>query len=117
MHVKKCIEHLNRHENGMVGSAKWIIARGSNNNQKISEICNVLKIQNHARTYFVGGTMFWCNYNIFRKYFTLNIIQYLYSLLEDGYVTDTHGGTYTHSMERIFGYIIQNENKNLVKIN
>lgn len=78
------------------------------NKEKIKEVCNKLNLQFSAQQkVFIGGNMFMAKKNIFN--IILKHKEYLYPLLqqEKGKIDDSFQGTYCHSMERIFGYIAQ----------
>lgn len=55
---------------------------------------------------FLAGSIFMSKTSIFKKYFTNNIIDQLYNLFPEGLVYDNKNGQIAHSLERIFGYII-----------
>jgi lipopolysaccharide biosynthesis protein len=52
--------------------------------------------------------MFWVRYDIIRKYFTNEIIDFILKITPKGYLNEP---SINHSIERIFGYIIKNEGK------
>jgi hypothetical protein len=56
--------------------------------------------------------MFMSKSSLYSNYLNKDSISYLDPLLrkETGYVTDTKGATYSHSLERIFGYICEHHN-------
>ena len=60
--------------------------------------------------------MFMSRTDIFKKYFNPEIILKISSLIEGGKVEDKNSGTYTHALERIFGYIITNEKMRIKSI-
>ena len=62
---------------------------------------------------FIGGTMFWVRYEIIKKYFTPEIISKILELSPNGY-HDTP--TPMHAIERIFGYIVTKEGKDVVVV-
>lgn len=83
------------------------------NSDKIQELCDMLDIdyENVKNGKFAAGSMFISKTKIFQKYFLYNIKEInklLYN--EKGKVNDKEDSTYCHSLERIFGYIIENEN-------
>lgn len=88
------------------------------NTGHIKTICSLLnikydKVKNSA---FPAGNMFMSKTSIFKKYFNDNISDIIIDLLqyEIGKITDVPKGTYSHALERIFGYIIKYENKKMV---
>ena len=91
--------------------------RECNNSNKIQELCNIINIdyENVKNGEFAAGSMFISKTKIFQKYF-LYTHKEINSLLftEQGKVEDNIESTYSHSLERIFGYIIKNENLNII---
>ena len=87
--------------------------REFHNSSKIHELCSLLNID-YSRvknSKFVAGNMFMGKTSIYKKYLEPHIEtidKLLYN--EKGKVDDTFKGTYSHSMERIFGYIISYNN-------
>lgn len=62
---------------------------------------------------FVDGAMFWVKFDIIKKYFTDEIIDTVLDMTPSGYLNEP---SINHVIERIFGYIIKNENKKIVVI-
>lgn len=60
--------------------------------------------------YFVGGTSFWVDNRVYKKYFTDEVIDKLLGLLPEGYVSEPSPN---HAMERMFGCVVYNEKKEL----
>jgi lipopolysaccharide biosynthesis protein len=60
--------------------------------------------------------MFWIKYDILRSYFNKFNVSKIYSELENGYFVDHNEPTKTHSLERIFGYIVQDKGKKILGI-
>jgi len=56
-----------------------------------------------ATSAFIGGTMFWVKWPIYRSAFNVDNINKIYKQLETGDVTEP---SITHAMERIFGIIV-----------
>jgi len=81
------------------------------NTDIIKNIVNMMNIDYDyvANSSFPAGNMFWSKTSIYKKYFTPKICEKLnfYLQQEKGKVDDTASGTYAHSLERIFGYIIK----------
>jgi hypothetical protein len=79
------------------------------NSDKIDEILQYYKMPKPHITnrIFPAGTMFMGNSNLYTNVLNNDSITYLSSLLnqETGYVTDIKEAKYSHSLERIFGYI------------
>jgi hypothetical protein len=87
--------------------------REFHNSAKIEQICNIINIDYSQvkNSQFMAGNMFMGKTSLYQKYITPHI-EKLDRLLynEKGKVGDTFTGTYSHSMERIFGYIVKYEN-------
>jgi hypothetical protein len=81
------------------------------NSSKINEILEYYQIPNKSITkrIFAAGTMFIGNSSLYSNILNKDSISYLDPLLrqETGYVTDSNGAKYCHSLERIFGYICE----------
>jgi hypothetical protein len=84
-----------------------------NSHLHINQAKKILKILNIPQAdvihkAFVGGNMFMSRTKIFKNILTKNKIKIILQLLskETGKVVEDKSGTYTHAMERIFGYII-----------
>lgn len=85
------------------------------NSTKIQEICNTIDIDYSSvrGSDFVAGNMFIGKTDIYKRILGSHIPklkQLLYN--ETGKLNDFVGGTYAHSMERIFGYIVKYTNMN-----
>lgn len=91
----------------------WSNLEGSNSS-KIQHLCSELNIDYNSVKdgYFVAGSMFMSRTKIFKSIFTKNKIIKILELLsaETNKVQDIVNGTYSHSLERIFGYIIKFKN-------
>ena len=85
-----------------------------NNSHKINYLCSLLNIDydKTKKGLFSAGSMFMSKTKIFQKYFNdkIDTLDILLSN-EMGKVHDgnSNTGTFYHSLERIFGYLIQNE--------
>lgn len=62
---------------------------------------------------FIDGTMFWVRNDILKKYFTKDGCRNILKMIPKGYLNEP---SINHSLERIFGYIVKNENKEVVVI-
>lgn len=83
--------------------------REGNNSPNIEQLCKIIdldysKMKNRS---FVMGNMFSAKTSVFREIFDKPNTAKILSLLskEKGKVNDLNGGTYTHALERLFGYI------------
>jgi lipopolysaccharide biosynthesis protein len=109
---------------GMLGPNGFVGSFESFNSKKIKDLCNILNMDyNKVKdSSFVAGSMFIVRSSIYKKYFTKTNIDKLLEKIqnnqETGKLSDQsrEGGTYSHSMERIFGYIITLENKKIHRI-
>lgn len=107
------IEKIKNNNTGMVCNKNLCWHNKSTSEKQIIELCKLLDI-NYAKIdngQFAAGTMFMTKTNIYSKYFnTTNIMNILDRLqYETGKIDERRNGTYSHAMERIFGYIIENE--------
>ena len=95
---------------GMIG-AKFNTNFEINRNHinQVSQILN--RPINYNGHKFVGGTIFWVRNDIFRKYFTDDVIDKILQLSPEGYV---HEPSINHAMERIFGSLVYMENQELI---
>lgn len=62
---------------------------------------------------FVDGAMFWVRCDLIKKYFTNEIINTFLDMTPHGYLNEP---SINHSIERLFGYIVKNENKKIIVI-
>lgn len=78
------------------------------NSDKIRELISKydLKLTNYR---FVAGAMFWIRSSIIRKFFSVYSALSCREILEEGNFTDQYGGTYTHSWERIFCFLANDQ--------
>ena len=116
---EKNLQILSKDKIGMIGPSSFRMNKQYGHHyDKICKVCNQLNIatKNLDRYGFIAGTMFMSKTQLMQKYLAKDI-EYLDSLLinEIGKVDDLYytNGTYCHSMERIFGYIIHHENKKI----
>jgi len=101
---------------GMIGHAKYLMYdKICIHTQKIKELCNILRLDYSTlkNSAFFAGSMFISKTYIFQKAFLpyMNILLDLLSN-EKFKINETHS-TYTHSIERIFGYLIKNNNQKI----
>lgn len=102
----------NNNKCGMVGYKLY-----NNSSVNKNNIINLLPLFGLDTTYldknFIGGTIFWVRYEIIKKYFTENVISQIMDKTHFGYVIEP---STMHAVERIFGYIVTKENKEVIKI-
>jgi lipopolysaccharide biosynthesis protein len=60
---------------------------------------------------FIDGTMFWVRNDLLKKYLTEDSVKNILKMIPKGYHNEP---SINHSLERIFGYIIKNENKEVI---
>ncbi|MES1222095.1 MAG: rhamnan synthesis F family protein [Bacteroidota bacterium] len=101
---------------GIVGSKEFIKnefnekkqAWETTNNQKLEELTGRFRLNITDHT-FVAGTMFWMRSSIIRNFFTRFSPFACREVLEEGDPTDQYDGTYTHSWERIFCWLANDQ--------
>jgi hypothetical protein len=108
-------KQFDKKEIGIVSNKIFSSYSGENNNgDKIKELCDFLEINynKYKNSKFVAGNMFFGRFSLFNKYFNEKTIDFFENKLmgEKGRVTEYKGSTYSHSLERIFGYLAKKEN-------
>jgi lipopolysaccharide biosynthesis protein len=100
---------------GMVGSQDWLFNDDNrpefiylHNQPLIDEYCRRFAL-NPGRGDFIAGTMFWARAQPFLGFFARHDPLALAAELEEGDPSDDHGPTRTHSLERIFAYLITSQ--------
>lgn len=63
---------------------------------------------------FIGGTMFWVRYKIIKNYLTDDMIDVLLNEMKEGYILEP---SVQHALERIFGYMVNQENQEILIVN
>lgn len=115
MNTYKCIKMFENNSTGMITAKHNINTYIGKNTEHINHLKSILNIKDG--NHFVAGTMFWVRFNILCNYFyNSDIIDTVYNMLEDGYILDKDNGSYTHAMERIFGYIVTDLKYNIDSI-
>lgn len=74
------------------------------------------KLGIYTGSYFAAGTMFWVKAHLYQRYCSIELLRDLYSRLEEGALIDSHVGTITHALERMFGYMVQDANLRIVGV-
>lgn len=102
--INFCVDKI-INKTGIIGSSRYIdsINKSFNNTNKIemdhyTNLCNRLKLKCND-TYFVSGTIFWCNLQIIKYIINSNITPNDFEL---GF---KHYGLLAHGFERVFGNI------------
>lgn len=108
-------KQFNNKKIGIVSNKIFSNYSGENNNAlKIKELCDYLNInyEQCKNSKFVAGNMFFGRFSLFNKYFNQKTISFFEEKLnkERGRVTEYKGSTYSHSLERLFGYLAKFEN-------
>jgi lipopolysaccharide biosynthesis protein len=97
---------------GMVGYKLY-----NNSSVNKNNIVKLLPLFGLDSTYldknFIGGTIFWVRYGIIKKYFTENVINQIMNNTQPGYIIEP---STMHAVERILGYIVAKENKNVITV-
>jgi lipopolysaccharide biosynthesis protein len=101
---------------GCVGNKNLLLNKSENtNSKKIKKLCDILNINynNIPNRSFFAGNMFMGRTNLYKKYLDPNK-EVLLNLLsaEKEKIDDRKRGTFTHSLERLFGYIVSYSNLN-----
>lgn len=114
-HVNNIIEKFKSDHNcGMIGYSNDQTYVGPND-FLLKEIVKTLNLNETVYgSTFVDGAMFWSRFDIIKKYFTDDFIDYVMNMTPSGYLNEP---SINHVIERIFGYVIHNENKNIEIIN
>lgn len=102
--------NLNKEKTGAVGSKNMLLNnRELQHSDKIRYLCDILhiKYEEVKNSYFFGGNMFMSHTHLFQEYF-VPYNKTLQNLLsnEKNKVVELPEGTFSHALERIFGYII-----------
>lgn len=110
------LKQLKKSSIGMVGTKSFIVDNFEHTNTtKILEICQLLNIKYSMLKYkkFIGGNIFATKSEILQPFINNNKLKSLLSN-EFGHVKDTTNGTYCHSIERLFGYMVEHNNKKII---
>jgi hypothetical protein len=113
VNINTCLTIINRNDIGIVSQLNNISNFIGHNTNELTILKSMLGVNNGGQ--FIAGTMFWIKFSTVAHYLNnVIIIDNIYNMLENGYVTDQTSGTYTHSMERIFGYMATDLNQKIV---
>lgn len=84
------------------------------NKMEIKKLLPLFNLNESVFNYnFIGGTMFWVRYSLISKYFSDDVINQIYNNTKKGYVLEP---SIMHAVERIFGYVVENEQKKIMVI-
>jgi len=114
------ITKFNQPDIGMLSSQNLILSnRERANTKKINQLCEIMNIGYSSVKHgsFPSGNMFFGRTSLFRRYFNESTIQKLNDLfkIEYGKVTDSRDGTYCHTLERMFGYLVSYNNQKILQ--
>ena len=85
------------------------------NKDEIIKIMNLINLNKDLiGGEFIGGTIFWIRYDILKKYLNDNTIDTILKSMPDGYIIEPSP---QHAIERIFGYMVKSEGKDIKVIN
>lgn len=117
LNVHNSLNLLKLYNVGMIGNKKNICDSNGlyNNIHIVNQYAKKFKL-NLDNLEFIGGTMFWVKGDIWENFFKSINIDLEYSKFCNGSFTDSKHGTYTHSMERIFGIIIKSNKLKIIGI-
>jgi lipopolysaccharide biosynthesis protein len=113
------IKKFNDQKIGLLGSkVLWWNKQEHKNSSKIEQLCDILNLpyKDLKGSYFIAGNMFMSRTGLYKSIFSTDCIKIIDSFLqkEIGKVSDLKSGKYAHSLERIFGYILQYKNLDFV---
>ena len=109
------LDRLNQDHIGIVGSNSMIMRDNEYTNvSKIAEIVDIIGIDYSKLRIksFIGGNIFAIKTKLLLPVINEPRVKELLSK-EVGLIKDDNGGTYVHSMERIFGYMAEYHNKTI----
>lgn len=109
------LDRLKQDHIGIVGSKAMIMRDNEyTNSQHIIRLSNMLDID-HSKLRiksFIGGNVFAIKTKLLLPFMNRPDLKNLLSK-ETGLIKDDNGGTYAHSMERLFGYMAEYNNKTI----
>jgi glycosyltransferase involved in cell wall biosynthesis len=121
---KICDSELNVHNSlnllklnnvGMIANKKNICNELFTNTRIVNQYAKKFDL-NINNMEFVAGTIFWVKGDLWENFFKTINIDLEYSKFCNGSFTDSKRGTYTHSMERIFGIIVKSNKLKIIGI-
>jgi lipopolysaccharide biosynthesis protein len=113
-------EFKNNSKLGIIG-AKDFIKNEFDEKKKQMDTTNSKKIEELLKKFhltvnsyiFIAGTMFWIRSEIIKKFFSVYPALECRAMLEDGDSSDQHEGRYTHTWERIFCWLANDQGYSL----
>jgi lipopolysaccharide biosynthesis protein len=111
--VNRIIESfINNPKCGMVGFKKYNSFQL--NKKEMNRVFDLLLLDvDYTNHFFIGGTIFWVDNSILKKYLTNSVIDEILNKSSFGY---TYEPSINHAMERVFGCLVYNENKEIYVI-
>lgn len=110
--IKAVLKIFNtRKDVGMVAARRHITSHMATNKAILADYQKLFGLPKPSL--FVGGNMFWIRFKILKHFLSKVDTLKIYQQLEEGYVTDAKGGTHTHSLERVWGYMVTNYNQRI----
>ena len=109
--VKGVIDNFQLHQDiGMIGVKKWILCMDGRNKPIIDKICQKYGIIVKSHTFFIGGTIFWVRWSIYKQILEMYKLQLENEYLRCEFGYPRNEPSYTHSWERIFGILVYHMN-------
>jgi lipopolysaccharide biosynthesis protein len=108
-------------DTGIIGSKSWLVDRKHPgfiyNHQYIKEYIKIFNIKTNLNNIkFIGGTMFWCRFDVYSEFFMKHNVMKIYKDLETGAFTDSYQPRRTHALERILSLIMMDDDKKIIGI-
>jgi lipopolysaccharide biosynthesis protein len=106
---------------GMIGANNWLLDKYNSvsfyDSPELKQYCQKLGIiTSLGDIQFIGGTMFWVDFNVLKSFFTVNNPMKIRNNLESGAFTDMKGITRTHCFERVFGLMVLDSGKKIIGV-
>lgn len=86
---------------------------GPSNQQNLRNVCSKLGLRFPQQFGFVGGTMFWCDFDHFNKFWTDERLNIAISEM-DKEIGNVQEPSFTHAVERVFGMMVTSEDTGLI---
>ena len=115
--VQRCLQHMSAPANGMVGGKSELIPDGVkyknllDGESYLVQLMEMFGVNTSKRSFYIG-TMFWCRYDVLKKYMLKH------RLSSDFFLVGHHVicGTAAHAGERFISRLFLNDNLNLVGV-
>lgn len=105
------VQHISTNDYGMCGCKPMVydesLSERKLHQDKIRKLKYIVGNNDFDSQLFFGGTMFLGQTRLYQKYLTKDTVKQICGLLvsESGKINEYRGGTYSHAMERLLGYI------------